>query len=462
MFEKSIKETCEMLHVQNDLAAFEDLVIKGVSIDTRKIEKGNLFVPFKGENVDGHQFVRQAIEKGAAAALWDKYVPNPPADIPVLVVDDPLLALQSLANQYRHQLDLRVVGITGSNGKTTTKDMVANLLSTKYKVHKTQGNYNNHIGLPLTILALPKDAEVAVLEMGMSGFGEIELLSEISQPDAAIITNIGESHLQDLGSREGITKAKLEIVQGLKEDGLFAYFGDEPLLQERVRDLPLKRVETFGRSETNSIYPVKIEMDNAGSHFETSLYDGETFFLPVLGQHNIHNALAAILIAREFGVSVEDMKKGMGSLKLTQMRMEMTEGKKGEKIINDAYNASPTSMKAAIQLVSELGGFNTKMLVLGDMLELGDNDEEFHQEIGRMIDPEQIHHVYTYGKLAEFIAKGARDRFTPENIHSFEDKKELAAALKNQTKSGDLLLFKASRGMKLEEVIEALQSDDTE
>ncbi|MEL3972898.1 UDP-N-acetylmuramoyl-tripeptide--D-alanyl-D-alanine ligase [Rossellomorea oryzaecorticis] len=456
MFEKTINQTCDMLNVHNDLTKFGHLIIKGVSIDTRKIEKGNLFVPFKGENVDGHQFVRQAIEKGAAAALWDKHVPNPPEDIPVLVVDDPLLALQSLANQYRHQLDLKVVGITGSNGKTTTKDMVANLLATKYKVHKTQGNYNNHIGLPLTILALPQDAEVAVLEMGMSGFGEIELLSEISQPDAAIITNIGESHLQDLGSREGITKAKLEIVQGLKEDGLFAYYGDEHLLEEQVKELSLKRVKTFGRSETNTIYPLGIEMNNAGSYFETSLDKGVTFFLPVLGQHNIHNALAAILIAKEFGVSVEEMKEGLESLKLTQMRMEMTEGQKGEKIINDAYNASPTSMKAAIQLVSELEGFTAKMLVLGDMLELGDNEEEFHLEIGRMIDPDQIQHVYTFGKLAEFIAKGALERFSPENVHSFQDKKELSAELENQTKDGDLILFKASRGMALEEIIEAL------
>jgi UDP-N-acetylmuramoyl-tripeptide--D-alanyl-D-alanine ligase len=456
MFEKSLKETCEMLHVQNDLAQFEDLIIKGVSIDTRKIEKGNLFVPFKGENVDGHRFVRQAVEKGASAALWDKNVPNPPEDIPVLVVDDPLLALQSLANQYRHQLDLKVVGITGSNGKTTTKDMVASLLGTKYNVHKTQGNYNNHIGLPLTILALPHDAEVAVLEMGMSGFGEIELLSEISQPDAAIITNIGESHLQDLGSREGITKAKLEIVQGLKEGGLFAYYGDEPLLKEQVKDLSLNHVETFGRSEANTIYPVKIDMNNEGSRFETSCYEGEAFFLPVLGQHNIHNALAAILIAKEFGVTVEEMKKGLNSLKLTGMRMEMTEGQKGEKIINDAYNASPTSMKAAVRLVSELEGFNTKILVLGDMLELGDNEEEFHLEIGRMIDPEKIQRVYTYGELGKFIAKGALERFSLENVHAFQDKNELAQKLKDYTQGGELILFKASRGMKLEEVIDAL------
>ncbi|MGF3106019.1 UDP-N-acetylmuramoyl-tripeptide--D-alanyl-D-alanine ligase [Rossellomorea sp. DUT-2] len=458
MFEKKMKEICNILDVKNDLSKFESVVVKGVSIDTRKIEDANLFVPFKGENVDGHRFVRDAIENGASAALWDINVPNPPEDIPVIVVEDPLLALQSLANQYRHELDLKVVGITGSNGKTTTKDIVANLLSVKYRVHKTQGNYNNHIGLPLTILSLPQDSEVAVLEMGMSGFGEIELLSEISQPDAAIITNIGESHLQDLGSREGIAKAKLEIVKGLKSDGLFAYYGDEPLLQDGVQTLNLKHVETFGRSESNTIYPTKINMDNKGSHFETSLAEGETFFLPVLGVHNIHNALAGILIARKFGLSVDDMKEGLQSLKLTQMRMEMVEGKKGESIINDAYNASPTSMKAAIQLVSELEGFHTKILVLGDMLELGDQQEEFHQEIGQLINPEKVQHVFTFGPLGGFIGKGALENFSPDRVHSFTDKDSLTKELSSFITGEELVLFKASRGMKLEEVIDGLKS----
>jgi UDP-N-acetylmuramoyl-tripeptide--D-alanyl-D-alanine ligase len=457
MFEKTIKDICTMLDVKNDLSIFEPVVVKGVSIDTRKIESGNLFVPFKGENVDGHQFVRHAIDNGASAALWDINVPNPPEDIPVIVVEDPLLTLQSLANQYRHELNLKVVGITGSNGKTTTKDIVANLLSVKYRVHKTKGNYNNHIGLPLTILSLPQDSEVAVLEMGMSGYGEIELLSEISQPDAAIITNIGESHLQDLGSREGIAKAKLEIVKGLKPDGLFAYYGDEPLLQDGVQELDLKQVETFGRNESNTIYPTKIEMNNQGSYFETSLTEGETFFLPVLGQHNIHNALAGILIARQFGLTVDEMKEGLKSLKLTQMRMEMVEGTKGESIINDAYNASPTSMKAAIGLVSELEGFRTKILVLGDMLELGDHEEEFHQEIGRLIEPEKVKQVFTFGHLGTFIAKGALENFPEGRVHSFTDKESLTNELSSTIKGDELILFKASRGIKLEEIIEGLK-----
>ncbi|WP_370296039.1 UDP-N-acetylmuramoyl-tripeptide--D-alanyl-D-alanine ligase [Rossellomorea marisflavi] len=457
MFEKTINDICTMLDVKNDLSSFSDIVVKGVSINTRTMEKGNLFIPFKGENVDGHRFVRSAIEEGASAALWDVSVPNPPEDLPVLVVDDPLEALQALANQYRHELDLKVVGITGSNGKTTTKDIVANILAQKYKVHKTQGNYNNHIGLPLTLLALPQDAEVAVLEMGMSGFGEIELLSDIAQPDAAVITNIGESHLQDLGSREGIAKAKLEIIHGLKEDGLFIYYGNEPLLNEQVKELGLKRVETFGKTADNTISPTKTEMNNTGSYFETSMAEGETFHLPVLGQHNIHNALAGILIGKEFGLTIEEMKQGLKSLELTKMRMEMIEGKKGERIINDAYNASPTSVKAAIQLISELEGFDTKILVLGDMLELGEHEKEYHEEIGQLIDPERIRHVFTFGQLGEYMAKGAKVNFPEERVHAFLDKEALLEELNALITGKELILFKASRGMKLEEIIDGLK-----
>jgi UDP-N-acetylmuramoyl-tripeptide--D-alanyl-D-alanine ligase len=456
MMERTIKEIAAMIKVENEISSFENIKIKGVSIDTRTIEKGNLFIPFKGDNVDGHRYVEQALEKGASAALWEKGVPNPPENAPIIIVEDGLLALQSLANEYRHQLKLKVVGITGSNGKTTTKDMIAKMLSIKYNVKKTAGNFNNHIGLPLTILSLDEDTEVAVLEMGMSGFGEIELLSNISQPDAAIITNIGESHLQDLGSREGITKAKLEIVKGLKEDGLFVYFGDEPLLREQVSELNIQRVETFGKNNTNTIYPTKVEMNKNGSTFSVQLAE-EEFILPVLGQHNILNALGAMLIAKEFGISFAEIKESMQSLKLTKMRMELVEGKKGEKIINDAYNASPTSMRAAIELVAELEGYQTKVLVLGDMLELGEREEAFHREIGEQIDPEKIEYVFTYGKLSKFIAEGAKSQFTSTNVFHFEDKSQLVSKLTQLIQGDELILVKASRGMKLEEVIDGMK-----
>ncbi|MFD2679246.1 UDP-N-acetylmuramoyl-tripeptide--D-alanyl-D-alanine ligase [Bacillus seohaeanensis] len=456
MMERTIKEIAAMIKVENDISSFENIKIKGVSIDTRTIEKGNLFIPFKGEKVDGHRYVEQALEKGASAALWEKGVPNPPKNTPLIIVEDGLLALQALANEYRHQLNLKVVGVTGSNGKTTTKDMIAKMLSVKYNVKKTAGNFNNHIGLPLTILSLNEDTEVAVLEMGMSGFGEIELLSNISHPDAAIVTNIGESHLQDLGSREGITKAKLEIVKGLKEDGLFVYFGDEPLLKAQVNELDIHRVETFGKNDTNTIYPTKVEMDKNGSVFSVQLTE-EEFILPVLGQHNILNALGAMLIAKEFGISFAEIKESLQSLKLTKMRMELVEGEKGEKIINDAYNASPTSMRAAVELVAELEGYQTKILVLGDMLELGEKEEEFHREIGEQIDPEKIEYVFTYGKLGRFIAEGAKSQFAPTNVFHFEEKSQLVSKLIQLIKGDELILVKASRGMRLEEVIDELK-----
>lgn len=445
-----------MMAVLNDYQPFENNTIQGVCIDTRKLEKGNLFVPFIGERMDGHQFVEEAIEQGAAAALWQKNVPNPPTHLPILIVEDTLVALQQLAKSYRNQLNLKVIGITGSNGKTTTKDMVANLLSLQYKVQKTEGNYNNHIGLPFTILQLKEDTEMAVLEMGMSGRGEIDFLSRLANPDAVVITNIGESHLLDLGSREGIAEAKLEILNGLKADGKIIYFGDEPLLSKKLEQYKGNaNISTFGRTEGNSLYPTEITTSDSGSHFKVNNHD-EKYYLPVLGTHNIMNALSAMLVASHFGIPFSDFNEGFKTLKLTNMRMELLEGARGEKIINDAYNASPTSMKAAIELVATLPGYTQKILVLGDMLELGPDEVEFHYEIGKALNPENIHFVFTFGQLASEIARGARESMTGNQVFSFTDKQKLIEELKERTNAETLVLVKASRGMKLEEVVTGL------
>ncbi|MCP3741938.1 UDP-N-acetylmuramoyl-tripeptide--D-alanyl-D-alanine ligase [Rossellomorea sp. BNER] len=458
MIERSIAQLAEMITVENDITEIQDVLFKNVCIDSRKIEAGNLFIPFKGEHVDGHKFVRGAIENGAAASFWEGDVPNPPTDLPIIIVEDSLKALQQLATSYRKQLGLKVIGITGSNGKTTTKDMTANLLSLKYRVQKTEGNYNSHIGLPLTILALDPTTEVAVLEMGMSGFGEIEELSNIALPDAAIITNIGESHLQDLGSREGIARAKLEITKGLKNNGLLVYFGEEPLIQTQLGDDFSFRTKTFGKTEQNDLYPTKISSTPNGSVFYTNQSREIAFSLPVLGQHNILNALAAMLIAEEFNVGYDEMPEALQKLKLTAMRMELIEGEHGEKIINDAYNASPTSVRAAIDLVSSLEGFNKKILILGDMLELGKEEETFHYEVGKEIPHPSIDYVFTFGNLASHIAKGAIENLGTERVTSFENKEKLAKQVKSIVESNDLILVKGSRGMKLEEVIEFLKS----
>lgn len=457
MIKKTLKQVKDMIKVENSLDSFERVEIQGVTIDSRKISRGNLFIPFKGEHVDGHQYVEAAIKNGASASLWQKDVPNPPKDLPIIVVEDTLLALQELARSYRSELDVKVVGITGSNGKTTTKDMTSSLLSLHYKVQKTEGNFNNHIGLPLTILSLDKNTEIAVLEMGMSSLGEIEFLTKLARPNAVVITNIGESHLEDLGSKDRIADAKFEIVQGLADGGLIVFHGDEPLLSERMAKYEGNAEQkTFGRSKSNTLYPTELTQTDDGSFFKVNGMDIE-YKLPVLGTHNVLNAMAAMLIAHHFRVPFEEMNDGFASLKVTNMRMELFEGAKGEKIINDAYNASPTSMRAAIELVTSLSGYEKKVLVLGDMLELGQDEKAFHFEVGKEIDNEKIDYVFTYGALGEHIANGAREVLPEDRVFSYMDKEQLLMDLKGVTTEKTLVLVKGSRGMKLEDVVQGLQ-----
>ncbi|MCU9615152.1 UDP-N-acetylmuramoyl-tripeptide--D-alanyl-D-alanine ligase [Caldibacillus lycopersici] len=456
MIKRSVMELINMIDVQNDCASFADTLITGVSFNTRTIEKGNLFIPLKGETRDGHEFVQLAFNQGAAVSLWQRDVPNPPKNVPLLIVEDTLVAMQQLAQSYRKELSLKVVAVTGSNGKTTTKDMLAELLSLKYKVQKTSGNFNNHLGLPLTILGLEDDTEVAVLEMGMNHFGEIDLLTNIANPDAAVITNIGDAHLQELGSREGIAKAKMEILNGLKSNGLFVFPGEEPLITNALKNIPNNwKVRTFGKHDSNDVYPTSLKMTESGSVFEIN-ESNDIFQMPVLGEYNVMNALAAMLVASEWGVPFEQMNKAFANLKLTTMRMEMSDGINGSHVLNDAYNASPTSMKAVIELVSSLEGYTKKIVVLGDMLELGPNEAEYHLEIGSYLNPETIDLVYTYGELGKLIAKAAEENFGSARVFAFENKNELISHLKSHLVNNALVVVKASRGMKLEEVVQSI------
>ncbi|MGM9931031.1 UDP-N-acetylmuramoyl-tripeptide--D-alanyl-D-alanine ligase [Pradoshia sp.] len=453
MIKRTLAEIAAMVDGQiHD--SMKEVVVAGVTTDTRKITNANLFVPLQGEKSNGHDHVQQAFEQGASASFWEHNQPNPPEGAALVFVDDSLKALQQLAKAYLNELDTKVIGITGSNGKTTTKDMTASILGTKYRVHKTSGNFNNHIGLPLTVLSAPEDTEMLILEMGMSSRGEISLLSKIGQPDAAIITNIGESHLLDLGSREGIADAKMEIVEGLKPDGVLIYNGDEPLLINRVTDLEIRKI-SFGRSLTNDYYPLKIESGQDDMKFTIEKEGQHEFLLPVLGTHNVLNSMAAIAVGREMGVSFDEIAKGLSELKLTNMRMEVTFGAKGEKIINDAYNASPTSMKAAIELVKAMTDATKKILVLGDMLELGPEEAAYHYKMGELI-TEEIDYVLAYGELSANLAEGAKGNLGAERVFHFDDKQALVQKLKELTEPHALVLVKASRGMRLEEVVGAL------
>jgi UDP-N-acetylmuramoyl-tripeptide--D-alanyl-D-alanine ligase len=424
-----------------------------------------LFIPLSGERFDGHEYAAQAFAAGAAAVLWaqDRPVPAELAGKPLVVVTDPLSALQRLAASYRDQLPVRVIGITGSNGKTTTKDLVASALGAFFRVHKTEGNLNNHIGLPLTVLGLAEDTDFAVLEMGMSGFGEIELLSGIARPDAAVITNIGEAHMLQLGSREGIAKAKLEIVSGLKPGGLLLINGDEPLLRGALQHLALPErteVRTFGLTAANDWTVADAVVGAADSSFTVRsplAQFAAGFRIPVPGKHNISNALAAIALAVRFGVPEERIREGLSSVKLTGMRIETVAAYNGATVLNDAYNANPTAVKAAIALVSELSGYRRKWLVLADMLELGPDEERLHREVGETILPEGADCVITFGNLSRHTMAGAAERFPADAVRHFDDKEQLKAWLREAVKPEDLVLVKGSRGMRMEEIVQALE-----
>ncbi|MVO99370.1 UDP-N-acetylmuramoyl-tripeptide--D-alanyl-D-alanine ligase [Paenibacillus lutrae] len=443
--------------------------IDSVSTDTRTITAGSLFVPLVGERFDGHAFAAEAAAQGASAMLWQRNRPERPEGMPLLLVEDTLQGLQQLARGYRQSLPLRIVGITGSNGKTTTKDMIGSVLGTAFSVHKTKGNLNNHIGLPLTLLQLEENTQVAVVEMGMSGRGEIELLSEIADPDVAVVTMIGDAHLLQLGSREEIARAKTEILSGLADGGTFIYHGDEPLIPLVLPEMkqPGRMTQLrFGRSQTNDLFPVSIRMDEEGTHFTVSTpqspeadSDGESYYIPLLGEHNVDNALAAILVGRTLGVSEEDIRRGLAGLEMTGMRIEKQISPSKVTVLNDAYNASPSSMRAAIRLVEQLEGYPNKYVVLGDMLELGEQEQEYHRQIGALLSPDSLAGVYAYGPLGRFIAESAALQFGCERSRWFEDKAALTAELAARVKPGDLVLVKASRGMRLEEVADALVAE---
>ncbi|PEP59619.1 MULTISPECIES: UDP-N-acetylmuramoyl-tripeptide--D-alanyl-D-alanine ligase [Bacillus] len=458
MMKRTLKQVEQMVMGAGLAEKYVNETVQGVSIDTRKITTGNLYIPIQGDRFDGHSFVEKAIENGAVATLWKKNVQNPPVNIPVIFVEDTLEALQTLAKSYRDQLDVKVIGVTGSNGKTSTKDIVTSLLATKFKVQKTEGNFNNHIGLPLTILSLEENTEMAVLEMGMSSRGEIEFLSKLARPNAAIITNIGEAHLMDLGSRDAIAEAKLEIVTGLQDGGVFVYNGDEPLLTNRVPSMNLAaETITFGDARANNYYPTSVTLQATGTYFKMNQDENIAFYLPVLGKHNVYNTLASMAIAKYFGVTWEEMKQGLVTLQMTGMRMEIVKTENGLTIINDAYNASPTAMEAAFHLMNGLDGFSKKIIVLGDMLELGDQEVQFHYEVGKLIDPARISYVFTYGRLGAQIAEGAKINFPNERVKVYDNKEELVKNLQEVVDVKDVVLVKASRGMKLEEVITMLK-----
>ncbi|PDO11187.1 MAG: UDP-N-acetylmuramoyl-tripeptide--D-alanyl-D-alanine ligase [Candidatus Reconcilbacillus cellulovorans] len=462
MIRRTLRQIAEMSGGRLAEEANADTPVAGVSIDSRTIAPGNLFIPFVGTSHDGHSFVPEAIRKGAAAFCWQTDHGEPPDGAPAVLIDDAQTALMRLAAAYRRELQIRVVGVTGSNGKTTTKDMIAAVLGTTYRVQKTRENQNSHIGLPLSVLALEETTEVAVLEMGMRARGEIAELSKIARPDVAVITCIGEAHLERLGSREAIARAKLEILEGLREDGLFVYPGDEPLIRRLLAEAPRPSGMVsirFGESADGScdLFPIALMQETAGTHFVGNWAGSPHFYVPLPGRHHVRNALAALAVGKWLGVSDADAARGLRHAELTGMRTTLVRGASGLTILDDAYNANPTSMHAALDLLAELRGFSRKFVVFGDMLELGPEEERYHREIGRRFSPDVVQGVFTVGELAALAAEEAKRRYPDQLVRAYYDCAKLIDDLLAVVDPGDVVLVKGSRAMRLEQVVEVLR-----
>ncbi|WP_304653214.1 UDP-N-acetylmuramoyl-tripeptide--D-alanyl-D-alanine ligase [uncultured Ligilactobacillus sp.] len=439
---------------------WEDITITSVSFDSRQLEPGALFVPLIGEQ-DGHRYVRSALENGASAVLWQNDHSDIPNDIPALLVEDTLVALQALGRYYLQKINPKVVAVTGSNGKTTTKDMIAAILSTQFNVQKTFANFNNEIGVPMTILSMEPNTEILVVEMGMDRFGQIDELSRLAQPDVAVITMIGEAHIEFFGTRARIADAKMEIVNGLKEDGLLIYNGDEPLLVERANNIK-QATFTFGSETTDDLQATNIVSDATKSSFRVALWPDENFTIKMIGAYNVKNALAALSVGKEFMIDVSQMAQALENFDLTKNRTEWRVGVKGFKILSDVYNSNPTAAKEVLTAFSDVKVSGKRIAVLGDMLELGENERQMHASLAEAIDPTKISEVYLCGPLMESLAEVLLAKFDSTQIHCYapDEKEHLSEDLLTKLTSDDVVLLKASHGIHLEEVLKKIAKSE--
>ena len=452
--ELTFYEVAKAVGAKNDYMDWPDFDLTGIEFDSRKIEKDNLFVPLAGEN-DGHQFINHAIDNGAAATFWSKTDETP--KIPYLEVDDVLMAFQELSHYYRFKINPKVVAITGSNGKTTTKDFTASVLQTTYQTYKTQGNYNNEIGLPYTILHMPAQTEYLVLEMGMDGAHQIERLSEIAAPDIACITMIGESHIEHLGSREGIARAKMEICTGLKEKGVLIIPNDEPLLLNLAK-ASHHRYVTFGLDdESASLSARVVDLDKKMTTFVTS-YTDEELAIQTTGMYNVKNALIATFVGILCNVPFNRSRMGLYEAQITENRTQWLTTHNGAEILSDVYNSNPTAVKLVLDNFQKLSPMYKKIVVLGDMLELGKESEELHRSLASSFNEELIDSVYLYGKEMKALYSELQTKFSADKLHYFnEGSKELMMLqLEEVLKFDTMVLIKGSNGMGLSAVVDYL------
>lgn len=434
----------------------EETIVSNIVIDSRKAGKDSAFVAIVGENLDGHNFINLAINQGCKTIIKNKNnnVDIENKEVNVIEVSDTEIALGDIAKFYKNKFKIPFIAVTGSVGKTTTRDMVYSTISAKYNSLKNVGNLNNQFGVPLTLFNLNKEHECAVIEMGMSGFNEIEYLANIVNPQIGIISNIGYSHVEHLGSRDGIFKAKMEIATNFDENSLLIVNGDDDCLKTlKTKDLVYK-LRTFGFDKDNDIYCESYEMDEESINFVADINGKkEEFFIPTVGKHNIYNAMAAILVGLNLNMTIEEIKDGLKDFQCTKNRLDIIKKDKLT-IIDSVYNASIDSMSAALNILGRYE--NRRVAILGDMFEMGEFAEFGHRQVGKAA-LGNIDIMIAIGKDSEFIVKELKENNMNENnLYHFETKEEAIENLDNIIKDDDVILVKASRGMNLEKVVEYL------
>lgn len=442
----------EMTHIVNAKKPTHDCIFHGVSTDTRTLKPGNLYVAIRGEQFDGHNFINQAFEKGAVAALTEQAIDAP---IPQVVVDDTIAALGQLSSHWRQLFSIPLIGVTGSNGKTTLKNMIASIMRTACQqnaseVLATEGNLNNNIGLPMTLLRMDHQHRYGVIEMGMNHFGEIAYLTELTKPAVAVITNAAEAHLEGLLSVEGVAKAKGEIFSGLNASGTAILNSDDRFYPYWKSLVPNQKQLTFGLKNAADVTATMLEQ----SHILLKTPAGEIDIqLPLLGTHNVMNALAATAAALAIHIDLKTIKQGLEQVKPAPGRMHQYHLANNVHVIDDTYNANPFSLQAAVTTLASMPG--TKIVVLGDMKELGAEAREIHFSAGQKIRAAGIDYLFTYGQLSRDAASGFGD-----HAFHFTDRDQLVAELKPYLTAGTHLLVKGSRSMQMEKVVHQIVPED--
>ena len=449
-------EIAEVLSAKNDVTQFENVSLRNAEFDSRLVESGDLFVPLKGAR-DGHDFIPTAFAQGAAATLSER----PVAEGAYILVDDVLTAFQRLAQYYLEKMQVDVLAVTGSNGKTTTKDMLAQLLATTYKTYKTQGNYNNEIGLPYTVLHMPENTEKLVLEMGQDHLGDIHLLSELAKPKTGIVTLVGEAHLEFFGSRAEIAQGKMQIADGLRKDGLLIVPADKIVKEFLPADCKLVR---FGPDA--DIFLTRLEERKDSLSFDCNFLE-QRIDLPVTGKYNATNAMIAAYAALQEGVSEAAIAQAFSELELTRNRTEWKKAGNGADILSDVYNANPTAMRLILETFSTIpanpGG--RKLAVLADMKELGADSKSMHGSMITSLNPEIVTNLFLYGQDMEALYDYAKEIYPPGKVYYFikNDEKDqfeqLTKAVRESLTPADQILLKGSNSMNLAKLVEDLEGE---